>query len=152
MPLAAFLLLLRSFGLPHRGRQVMAKLLVRCSPRKGMPFKAAAYWYSVVKFPTSRRKAYLHDKEIHPLFLLIKVGILENNTYLYRSVSDNLQNQQYTDKIPIKKDTQRLPFLRASFMCLKEVPLLTSSIFTLSKQLYVLINCHRFNPKIHLYI
>jgi len=26
---------------------------------KGMPFKAAAYWYSVVKFPTFRRKAYL---------------------------------------------------------------------------------------------
>ncbi len=58
MPLAAFLLLLRSFGLPYTGRQVMAKLIVRCNFIKGKPFIAAAYWYSVVKFPTFRRKAY----------------------------------------------------------------------------------------------
>ena len=40
------------------GRQVMAKLIVRCNFIKGKPFIAAAYWYSVVKFPTFRRKAY----------------------------------------------------------------------------------------------
>lgn len=42
----------------QRGRQVMAKLIVRCNFIKGKPFIAAAYWYSVVKFPTFRRKAY----------------------------------------------------------------------------------------------
>ena len=36
----------------------MAKLIVRCNFIKGKPFIAAAYWYSVVKFPTFRRKAY----------------------------------------------------------------------------------------------
>ena len=44
---------------PIWGRQVMAKLLVRRNFIKGKPLKAAAYWYSVVKFPTFRRKAYL---------------------------------------------------------------------------------------------
>lgn len=43
---------------PQGGRQVMAKLLVRRNFIKGKPLKAAAYWYSVVKFPTFRRKAY----------------------------------------------------------------------------------------------
>lgn len=43
---------------PMRGRQVMAKLVVRRNFIKGKPLKAAAYWYSVVKFPTFRRKAY----------------------------------------------------------------------------------------------
>ena len=42
---------------PTRGRQVMAKLVVRRNFIKGKPLKAAAYWYSVVKFPTFRRKA-----------------------------------------------------------------------------------------------
>lgn len=42
----------------QRGRQVMAKLIVRCNFIKGKPFIAAAYWYSIVKFPTFRRKAY----------------------------------------------------------------------------------------------
>ena len=41
------------------GRQIMAKLIVRRNFIKKKPFKAAAYWYSVVKFPTFRRKAYL---------------------------------------------------------------------------------------------
>lgn len=36
----------------------MAKLLVRRNFIKEMPLKAAAYWYSVFKFPTFRRKAY----------------------------------------------------------------------------------------------
>ena len=40
------------------GRQSVAKLVVRCNFIKGEPFKAAAYWYSVVKFPTFRRKAF----------------------------------------------------------------------------------------------
>ncbi len=35
----------------------MAKLVVRRNFIKGKPLKAAAYWYSVVKFPTFRRKA-----------------------------------------------------------------------------------------------
>ena len=43
---------------PIRGRQIMAKLLVRRNLFKEKPFKAAAYWYSVVKFPTFRRKAF----------------------------------------------------------------------------------------------
>ena len=42
---------------PIWGRQVMAKLLVRRNFIKGKPLKAAAYWYSVFKFPTFRRKA-----------------------------------------------------------------------------------------------
>lgn len=42
---------------PIWGRQVMAKLVVRRNFIKGKPLKAAAYWYSVVKFPTFRRKA-----------------------------------------------------------------------------------------------
>ena len=40
---------------PIWGRQVMAKLIVRRNLFKGKPLKAAAYWYSVVKFPTFRR-------------------------------------------------------------------------------------------------
>ncbi len=39
------------------GRLVFAKLIVRRNLFKGKPLKAAAYWYSVVKFPTFRRKA-----------------------------------------------------------------------------------------------
>lgn len=42
---------------PLQGRQIMAKLIVRCNLFKGIPLKAAAYWYSVFKFPTFRRKA-----------------------------------------------------------------------------------------------
>lgn len=42
---------------PLQGRQIMAKLLVRRNLFKGKPLKAAAYWYSVFKFPTFRRKA-----------------------------------------------------------------------------------------------
>ena len=41
------------------GRLVFAKLIVRCNLFKEIPFKAAAYWYSVVNVPTFRRKAYL---------------------------------------------------------------------------------------------
>ena len=40
------------------GRLVFAKLIVRRNLFKGKPLKAAAYWYSVVKFPTFRRKAF----------------------------------------------------------------------------------------------
>lgn len=43
---------------PLQGRQIMAKLIVRRNLFKGKPLKAAAYWYSVFKFPTFRRKAY----------------------------------------------------------------------------------------------
>lgn len=42
---------------PLRGRHILAKLLVRRNLFKGIPLKAAAYWYSVFKFPTFRRKA-----------------------------------------------------------------------------------------------
>ncbi|MBD5549282.1 MAG: hypothetical protein HDQ97_18165 [Lachnospiraceae bacterium] len=42
---------------PSWGRHIMAKLIVRRNFIKGKPFKAAAYWYSVVRFPTFRRKA-----------------------------------------------------------------------------------------------
>ena len=42
---------------PLQGRQIMAKLIVWHNFIKRKPFKAAAYWYSVVKFPTFRRKA-----------------------------------------------------------------------------------------------
>lgn len=47
------------FRFTPMGRQVMAKLVVRRNFIKGIPLKAAAYWYSVVKFPTFRRKAYI---------------------------------------------------------------------------------------------
>lgn len=40
------------------GRLVFAKLIIRCNLFKEKPLKAAAYWYSVVKFPTFRRKAF----------------------------------------------------------------------------------------------
>ncbi len=77
---------------PTWGRQVMAKLVVRRNFIKGMPLKAAAYWYSVVKFPTFRRKAYgskmparrpclkacNKHKGFPGIFLLIKVGIFAN--------------------------------------------------------------------------
>lgn len=77
---------------PHGGRQVMAKLVVRRNFIKGKPLKAAAYWYSVVKFPTFRRKAYgskmparrpclkacNKHKGFPGIFLLIKVGIFAN--------------------------------------------------------------------------
>ena len=63
---------------PLQGRHIMAKLVVRCNLFKGKPFKAAAYWYSVVKFPTFRRKACIYDKRLLKIFLLIKVGIFVN--------------------------------------------------------------------------
>lgn len=63
---------------PLWGRHIMAKLVVRCNFIKGEPFKAAAYWYSVVKFPTFRRKACIYDKILLKIFLLIKVGIFTN--------------------------------------------------------------------------
>lgn len=63
---------------PLWGRHIMAKLVVRCNFIKGIPFKAAAYWYSVVKFPTFRRKACIYDKRLPEIFLLIKVGIFAN--------------------------------------------------------------------------
>ena len=47
------------FRFTPTGRLVFAKLIIRRNLFKGMPFKAAAYWYSVVKVPTFRRKAYL---------------------------------------------------------------------------------------------
>lgn len=75
---------------PLWGRQIMAKLVVWCNFIKGKPPKAAAYWYSVFKFPTFRRKAYgfkttviklcykacNKHKGLCKIFLLIKVGIL----------------------------------------------------------------------------
>lgn len=63
---------------PTRGRQVMAKLVVRRNFIKGKPLKAAAYWYSVVKFPTFRRKACNKHKALLEIFLLTKVGIFAN--------------------------------------------------------------------------
>ncbi len=74
------------------GRLVFAKLIVRRNLFKGKPLKAAAYWYSVVKFPTFRRKAYgskmparrpclkacNKHKGFPGIFLLIKVGIFAN--------------------------------------------------------------------------
>ena len=63
---------------PLQGRHIMAKLIVRCNFIKGKPFKAAAYWYSVVKFPTFRRKACNKHKVFSKFFLLIKVGIFPN--------------------------------------------------------------------------
>ena len=56
----------------------MAKLFVRRKLIKGKPLKAAAYWYSVVKFPTFRRKACNKHKGFPGIFLLIKVGIFAN--------------------------------------------------------------------------
>lgn len=75
----------------------MAKLLVRRKLIKGMPLKAAAYWYSVVNFPTFRRKAYgpkmtagrpcfkacNKHTESPMIFLGIKIPICINRGHLY---------------------------------------------------------------------
>lgn len=60
---------------PIRSRHIMAKLIVRRNFIKKKPLKAAAYWYSVFKFPTFRRKACNKHKRLSKNFLLIKVGI-----------------------------------------------------------------------------
>ena len=52
---------------PLRGRHIMAKLIVRRNLFKGKPFKAAAYWYSVFKFPTFRRKAFRFKHKFLPV-------------------------------------------------------------------------------------
>ena len=81
---------------PLQGRQVMAKLIVRCNFNKGMPLKAAAYWYSIVKFPTFRRKAFCPKQmilkpcfkacnkhtESCAIFLGIKIPICTNFGYV----------------------------------------------------------------------
>ena len=82
MPLPAFLLLLQSFGLPLRGRQIMAQLIVRHNFIKGTPLKAAAYWYSVFKFPTFRRKACNKHTKSCSIFLGIKIPICRNHGYV----------------------------------------------------------------------
>lgn len=69
---------------PLQGRQIMAKLLVRRNLFKGIPLKAAAYWYSVFKFPTFRRKApgfkaCNKHKGLCEIFLHTKVGILPDS-------------------------------------------------------------------------
>ena len=64
------------------GRQIMAKLIVRRNFIKKKPFKAAAYWYSVVKFPTFRRKAYNKHTESCAIFLGIKIPICTNPGYV----------------------------------------------------------------------
>ncbi len=78
------------------GRLVFAKLIVRRNLFKGIPFKAAAYWYSVVKFPTFRRKAFGSEQLIlrpcleacnkhtrcRIIFLGIKIPICRNLGYV----------------------------------------------------------------------
>ena len=75
----------------------MAKLLVRRKLIKGMHLKAAAYWYSVFRFPTFRRKAFgpkttarrpcfkacNKHTESPMIFLGIKIPNCINRGYLY---------------------------------------------------------------------
>lgn len=49
---------------------------------KGKPLKAAAYWYSVVKFPTFRRKACNKHTKFCAIFLGIKIPICRNHGYV----------------------------------------------------------------------
>ena len=91
----------------------MAKLLVRRNWFKGKPLKAAAYWYSVVKFPTFRRKAYGFKKqsEDHALKPVISIKYFSKFFYSQKWVflpilthlcgywNICLQVPQYSDKI-----------------------------------------------------
>ena len=116
----------------------MAKLIVRRNLFKGKPFKAAAYWYSVVKFPTFRRKAYGFKKqsEDHALKPVISIKYFSKFFYSQKWVflpilthlcgywNICLQVPQYSDKILQNKRRpkifhffERLPFILNSFVC-----------------------------------
>lgn len=100
------------FRFTPMGRQIMAKLIVQRNLFKGMPLKAAAYWYLVFKFPTFRRKACNKHKGLHGIFLLIKAGIFPH-PYPSLQVSgclfpNSAMSRQKSTKI---KDAQRILFL-----------------------------------------
>ena len=154
---------------PLQGRHIMAKLIVRRNLFKGKPFKAAAYWYSVVKFPTFRRKAYGFKKqsEDHALKPVISIKYFSKFFYSQKWVflpilthlcgywNICLQVPQYSDKILQNKRRpkifhffERLPFTLSSFVYHYQ-PIISADYISYCKQ--STLPHHHFNPRIHSY-
>lgn len=147
----------------------MAKLLVRRNWFKGKPLKAAAYWYSVVKFPTFRRKAYGFKKqsEDHALKPVISIKYFSKFFYSQKWVflpilthlcgywNICLQVPQYSDKILQNKRRpkifhffERLPFTLSPFVYHYQ-PITSADYISYCKQ--STLPHHHFNPRIHPY-